>query len=159
MNWTPLHIRTHFSLQRALTKPEEIAAKCKEYGYEACAITDFNTISGAVSFYKACKKYGIKPILGCTLEIENEVYTYVAKNKSGWYELIDLVTKYNSCTPDEMLKHMNSTEGDSNLIRIDHISPKEIYYMHSGLAPLHRILLCSGMKTTLTRANEKMKKS
>ena len=56
MNWIPLNNKTHFSLQRGYSKPEQLVAKCKEFGYKSCAITDINTISGAVAFYKTCKK-------------------------------------------------------------------------------------------------------
>ena len=116
MNWIPLNVKTHFSLQRGFSKPDKLVEKCKEFGYKACAITDINTISGAVAFYKECKKQDIKPIIGCTLEFDNgKKKTLLAKNKAGWYALIDLVSKKNMYEDDVVYK---LTEVSLNLIAL-----------------------------------------
>ena len=67
---TPLNITTHYSLLEGLSKPQQIIDRCKELGYTSCAITDHNSISGCVGFFKAAKSAGIKPILGVTYDIE-----------------------------------------------------------------------------------------
>lgn len=54
MKWFPLLNYTHYSLQYGFSKPKELAKKCKENSYPACGIADYKSISGAVSFYKAC---------------------------------------------------------------------------------------------------------
>jgi DNA polymerase-3 subunit alpha len=64
MNWTPLHCHTHYSLLDALSKPDILAKRCLDLGYKSCAITDHGTISGCISFAKACLSKKIKPILG-----------------------------------------------------------------------------------------------
>ena len=53
MNWTPLHLLTHYSLLDGLSKPEQVAARCSELGYDSCAVTAHGTIAGAVSYTKA----------------------------------------------------------------------------------------------------------
>jgi DNA polymerase-3 subunit alpha len=88
LNWCPLRNFTHYSLLKGFSKPSELASKCKSEGYIACGISDYKTISGAVAFYKACKKSGIKPIIGCSFDD----FTLFAKNKNGWYDLIQLVS-------------------------------------------------------------------
>jgi DNA polymerase-3 subunit alpha len=50
-----------------LSKPSQIADRCKEIGVKTCALTDHGNIAGAVKFYGEMKKAGIKPILGCEL--------------------------------------------------------------------------------------------
>ena len=65
MNWVPLHMHTHYSLLDGLSKPSQVANCCSEFGYNACAITDHGTISGAVAFTQAMQKKSIKPIIGC----------------------------------------------------------------------------------------------
>ena len=65
MNWTPLHLHTHYSLLDGLSKPSQVADRCSELGYKSCAITDHGTIAGAVAFTKACQNKNIKPVLGC----------------------------------------------------------------------------------------------
>ena len=157
MAWTPLNNKTHFSLQRGFSKTGTLAERCKEYGYTACAITDINTISGTVSFYKECRKHKIKPIMGCTFEFEGakKSKTYVAKNKMGWYALIDLVSKKNSYSEEVVLKLLNSPL-DENLICIDHLDQRPSYYVDKPEAELHRILLCSGMKTTISKSEKRV---
>ena len=108
MNWTPLHLHTHYSLLDGLSKPEQVAARCSELGYDSCAVTDHGTIAGAVSFTKAMKDKGIKPILGCELYISDQPATVkdtsnrslshlvvLAKNISGWKNLIEITSRSN----------------------------------------------------------------
>lgn len=106
--YTPLHVHTHYSLLDGLSKPEQIANRCKKLNFQSCAITDHGTISGNVDFYKTMKKSGIKPILGCELYItkdasnkskENKSLSHLVvlcKNYQGWQDLIKLVSLSNA---------------------------------------------------------------
>lgn len=106
-NWTPLHLHTHYSLLDGLSKPHQVAERCKELGYTSCAITDHGTISGAVSFTSAMKKAGIKPILGCEFYLTEDLsvkdkanrflshLVVLAKNKEGWHRLIEATSASN----------------------------------------------------------------
>ena len=97
-----------FSLLDGLSKPEQIAERCKEINAEACALTDHGNIAGAVAFYLAMKNAGIKPILGCELYIckqnpsvkekENRDLSHLlvlAKNYDGWRTLVKVVSESN----------------------------------------------------------------
>jgi DNA polymerase-3 subunit alpha len=108
MNYIPLHVHSHFSLLDGLSKPEQIAERCKEIGATACALTDHGNIAGAVKFYTEMKRSGIKPILGCELYIceqdpkiqekENRNLSHfivLAKNYNGWKDLIKIVSESN----------------------------------------------------------------
>lgn len=108
MNYIPLHVHSHFSLLDGLSKPEQIAERCKEIGANACALTDHGNIAGAVKFYTAMKKAKIKPILGCELYIcsqdpkiqdkDNKDLSHfivLAKNYKGWKDLIKIVSESN----------------------------------------------------------------
>ena len=108
MKWVPLHLHTHYSLLDGLSKPEQVASRCKDLGYKTCAITDHGTISGAVSFTKAMKAEGIKPILGCEFYLSQQPATIqdkenrslshlvvLAKNKEGWSRLIEAASRSN----------------------------------------------------------------
>jgi len=149
MLWYPLQNYTHYSLLKGFSKPEELAQKCKENNYNACGLTDYKTISGAVSFYKACKRSGIKPLIGCSFD----GFTVFAKNKSGWYDLIELVS---SLDKDNNLidSIAHSIISRKNLIKlsIDDIAKQPAsYYVNKEDANLHRVLLCSDMKITLPK--------
>ena len=109
MSWTPLHLHTHYSLLDGLSKPSQVASRCSKLGYTSCAITDHGTISGAVAFTQAMKKENIKPILGCEFYLSQQDCTIkneenrklshlcvLAKNKQGWDNLIQAVSKSNN---------------------------------------------------------------
>ncbi|NDB58637.1 PHP domain-containing protein [bacterium] len=151
LNWCPLRNFTHYSLLKGFSKPSELASKCKSEGYIACGISDYKTISGAVAFYKACKKSGIKPIIGCSFDD----FTLFAKNKNGWYDLIQLVSSLdnegnlNRDILSSILKKQNIIKVDNNI----NLLPVS-YYVNSEDAKLHRILLCSELKTTLPKINK-----
>lgn len=97
-----------FSLLDGLSQPNQMAERCKEIGAWACALTDHGNIAGAVKFYTAMKKAGIKPILGCELYICNQHpsvkekenkslshFIVLAKNYNGWKNLIKVVSESN----------------------------------------------------------------
>lgn len=160
MKWFPLCNYTHYSLQRGFSKPRELAAKSAENSYPACGIADYKSLSGAVSFYQACVKNSIKPIIGVSFD----TFSLFAKNKDGWLDLIKIVS---TVEPDGSYDKnlMLQLCGNKNLISVgskEVLSPiigsdfylksdafPDTYYAEKNQAELHRILLCSGMKKTL----------
>lgn len=107
MSWVSLHNHSQNSLLDGYSKPKDMVTRCKELGYNACALTDHGTISGCVAFYKACKEGGIKAILGCEFYFVNNAkeknadnkgmnhVVILSKNLTGWYELIQCVSESN----------------------------------------------------------------
>lgn len=106
--YTPLHVHSMYSLLDGLSKPSQIAQRCKSIEASACAITDHGTISGCVKFHETMKKNKIKPILGCELYISNENaktknnenkklshLLVLAQNYDGWRNLIQVVSASN----------------------------------------------------------------
>lgn len=61
-----LHVRSHYSLLSAPEKVGPLVAAAAEDGQTALALTDNGNMFGAVDHFKACKKAGIKPIVGQT---------------------------------------------------------------------------------------------
>ncbi|MBK9492304.1 MAG: PHP domain-containing protein [Haliscomenobacter sp.] len=74
--------------------PEALVLAAKEKGVKTLALTDINNVSGAFEFVRACKKHGIKPIVG--IEFRNErhelLYIGLAKNWKGFYALNQLLS-------------------------------------------------------------------
>ena len=64
-----LHLHTEYSLLDGATRIASIADKAKECSQDAVAITDHGVMYGAVEFYDALKKQGIKPIIGCEVYV------------------------------------------------------------------------------------------
>jgi len=156
LNWFPLKNFTHYSLLKGFSKPHELAKICADNDYPACGITDYKSISGAVSFHQACKKVGIKPIIGCSFD-NTTVY---AKNKDGWHDLIQMVSMTNTDgnMPTDIAKDIISR---NNIVALpkskDNIKPS--YYAKKEQAVLHRVLLCSALKTTLPKIQTKIRKN
>ena len=59
-----LHVHSEYSLLDGACKIDALAARAAEFGQPALGLTDHGVMNGAVELYKACKKHGIKPILG-----------------------------------------------------------------------------------------------
>ena len=64
-----LHLHSEYSLLDGACRIADLPARVKECGHDAVAITDHGVLYGAVSFYDACRKAGIKPILGCEVYV------------------------------------------------------------------------------------------
>ena len=64
-----LHLHTEYSLLDGACRITDLPARVKECGHDAVAITDHGVLYGAVSFYEACKKAGVKPIIGCEVYV------------------------------------------------------------------------------------------
>ncbi|MCG3180186.1 MAG: DNA polymerase III subunit alpha [Phycisphaerae bacterium] len=60
-----LHNHTHFSLLDGACRIGDMVHRAKELGQPALAITDHGNMYGAIEFYSAALKAGVKPIIGC----------------------------------------------------------------------------------------------
>ena len=60
-----LHLHSEYSLLDGACRIEDIPKAAKALGQSAVAITDHGVMYGVVAFYNACKKEGVKPIIGC----------------------------------------------------------------------------------------------
>ena len=64
-----LHVHSEYSLLDGANRIKDLPIRAKELGMKAMAITDHGVMYGAIDFYKACKKEGIKPIIGCEVYV------------------------------------------------------------------------------------------
>lgn len=103
-NFIHLHVHSEYSLLDASSRISELPIRAKELGMDAIALTDHGNMYGAIGFYKACKKVGVKAIIGCeiyvsqkSLELKdktNERYHLVllAENNEGLRNLMKIVS-------------------------------------------------------------------
>ena len=101
-----LHIHSEFSLLDGANRIKDLPVRAKELGMKAMAITDHGVMYGVIDFYKACKKEGIKPIIGCEVYvaprsrfdkepgIDKQYYHLIllAKDTQGYKNLSKLVS-------------------------------------------------------------------
>lgn len=107
MAFTHLHVHTEYSLLDGACRIEKLLDAVKELGQDSIAITDHGSMYGVVDFYRAAKKRGIKPIIGCEvyvakrtrfdkmheLDYENRHLVLLCENETGYQNLIKMVSK------------------------------------------------------------------
>ncbi|PYM36141.1 MAG: hypothetical protein DME15_04820, partial [Candidatus Rokuibacteriota bacterium] len=62
-----LHVHSEYSLLDGAAQLERLVQKAKDLHFPALALTDHGNLFGAIDFYQAAQKAGVKPILGCEL--------------------------------------------------------------------------------------------
>ncbi len=62
-----LHCHSDYSLLDGCARVDRYMKRCVELGMPALALTDHGNLFGAMNFYKAAKKAGIKPLIGCEI--------------------------------------------------------------------------------------------
>ncbi len=104
-NFVHLHVHSEFSLLDGANRIKDLPVRAKELGMDAIALTDHGVMYGVIDFYKACKKEGIKPIIGCEVYVANRTrfdkeagldynnhLILLAKNNEGYKNLTKLVS-------------------------------------------------------------------
>lgn len=99
--FTNLQVITTNSLMKSTLTTTDLLKSAKRQGHQALALTDHDSLRGAIEFYEQAVKLSIKPILGLTLKVQGYVQknmTYplilLAKNNRGYESLIQLSTSY-----------------------------------------------------------------
>ncbi len=109
MSFAHLHVHTEYSLLDGSNKIKECVSQVKALGMNSVAITDHGVMFGAIDFYRAAKKAGVKPILGCEVYVapgsrfDKEAYgsgddryyhlVLLAENDLGYHNLMKIVSK------------------------------------------------------------------
>ncbi|MFE2429966.1 DNA polymerase III subunit alpha [Streptomyces sp. NPDC059373] len=65
-----LHVASGYSERYGAAHPEHLVQRAAERGMEALALTDRDTVTGAVRFAQACAGAGIRPVFGIDLAVE-----------------------------------------------------------------------------------------
>ncbi len=102
-----LHVHTQYSLLDGAVRIKDVVKKALACGMPAIAMTDHGNLFGAIEFYQAAKKAGIKPIIGCEVYVapgsmrERKAnsardaanhFTLLCKDATGYANLVKLVT-------------------------------------------------------------------
>lgn len=118
-----LHVHTDYSLLQGAIQLKPLAEKLNELNMQACAITDYGNMFGAISFYNTMKANEIHPILGyeafVTLGRRDERNVSLKAGELPYYHLVllakDLEGYYNLC----YLASKAYTEGFHHKPRVD----------------------------------------
>src|SRR5829696_4435533 len=96
-----LHVHSEYSLLDGACGIDALAKRAAELGQPALGLTDHGVMNGALEFYKACRKNGIKPILGFeaylvddvkddAIKFERNHLTLLARDDTGSRNLVKL---------------------------------------------------------------------
>jgi DNA polymerase-3 subunit alpha len=96
-----LHVHSAYSVLQATTEVKTLVATAKEMGMPAVALTDHSNMYGVFLFVREALAAGIKPIVGCELNLCTDLndkknkdngnqQVLIAKNKKGYHNLSKL---------------------------------------------------------------------
>ena len=105
--FTHLHLHTDYSLLDGACDVDKLVKHVHSLGQTSAAMTDHGNIFGAVHFFDAAEKVGIKPILGCELyickeddhrgkpdpELKYNHLLVLAENEAGYRNLVRLTSE------------------------------------------------------------------
>src|SRR5919205_3758584 len=105
--FTHLHVHTEYSLLDGLSRVKELVKQTRKLGMDSIALTDHGVMYGAIEFYLAAQKEGVKPIIGVEayiaprrmsdrggLEDKSGYHmTLLARDAEGYRNLMELVTR------------------------------------------------------------------
>jgi DNA polymerase-3 subunit alpha len=106
MSFVHLHVHSEYSLLDGLSNVHDLVEQAKALGMPGIALTDHGTMFGAVHFYQAAKKAGIKPIIGMEAYLaargmrdreharDSRAYhlLLLAENMAGYRNLLEIAT-------------------------------------------------------------------
>ncbi|MDO8580417.1 MAG: DNA polymerase III subunit alpha, partial [Candidatus Omnitrophota bacterium] len=101
-----LHVHTQYSLLDGACRIDDLVKKATQLNMPALGMTDHGNMFGAIDFYQAATKQGIKPIIGCetyvciqgsrldrTLRRGNVSHLVLfARNREGYQNLLKLIS-------------------------------------------------------------------
>ena len=107
MAFAHLHVHTEYSLLDGACRIERLLDAAQQLGQDAVAITDHGCMYGVVDFYKAAKKRGIHPVIGCEVYVARRTrfdkiheldkgsrhLVLLCENDTGYRNLIALVSQ------------------------------------------------------------------
>jgi DNA polymerase-3 subunit alpha len=95
-------VHSEYSLLDGACKIDALAKRAAEFGQPALGLTDHGVMNGAVELHQACKKHGVKPIIGCEIYLvedhtargpgktERNHLTLLAADDTGYRNLVKL---------------------------------------------------------------------
>ena len=94
MSFTHLHLASGYSFKYGTTLPDSLVERAAELGMSALALTDRDTLAGAIRFVTSCDERSIAPVLGIDIAFLNEKrrITLLATPGKGWNSLVNIMT-------------------------------------------------------------------
>jgi len=83
--YSPLHLRSYFSLLKGCVSPEDLCAAAAAQGFAVVGMADLNNFYGLIRFVNAARRYDVTPVAGVVLAPGGEyLCTLYWKNLTGF---------------------------------------------------------------------------
>ena len=105
-SFTHLRVASGYSFKYGTAHADQLVERAAEFEMSALALTDINTMAGAIRFAKSCEANGIAPILGINLSFVQKKYRITLLAQGGHLDsLYRLVTAVNLDNSESLLTH------------------------------------------------------
>src|SRR3954453_938647 len=97
--YTELHLHSAYSFLDGASMPDELVPRALELGYDAVALTDHNSLSGAMEFAQHAKALGLRALHGAEIDLDDDRHlTLLVRDARGWRNLCRLLTRAHAHT-------------------------------------------------------------
>jgi error-prone DNA polymerase len=94
VRYVELHCKTNFSFLEGASHPDELVSLAASLGYAGMAVTDRNSLAGAVRAHVAAKEAGLKLVVGAEITLDDAGPVLLwATNRHGYGRLCQLLTR------------------------------------------------------------------
>ena len=82
--YAELHCHSYYSLLDGASSPEELVAQAHASGLDALALTDHDSLAGAIRFWTAAQRAGLHAVIGAEVTLSDGCHlTLLAEDQSG----------------------------------------------------------------------------
>lgn len=123
---------------------DELVQQAKKLGYTHLALTDEGVLHGAISFYNACKKAGIVPIIGLEIPIRTNseeppvMMIILARNEEGYHHLLRISTAVQQGEA-QTFSELAMTEGLFFIVKTESLISGNEFHINR-LTPFKRVM-------------------
>ncbi len=87
-----LDVQSAYSFLWGTFTPEQLVAQALQKGFKSVGLADIWSLQGAVRFYKAAKRAGIRPVIGSRIEADRGQLLLIALSRQGYENLCRLIS-------------------------------------------------------------------
>lgn len=104
--YVELHCHSAYSFGHGASQPQELLERAGDLGYQALALTDHDSVSGAMEFAMAARDTPVRAILGSEISLSGRAgepdrhLTLLVRDSRGWRNLCRLLTLAHKHTRD-----------------------------------------------------------
>jgi error-prone DNA polymerase len=100
VRYAELHCKTNFSFLEGASHPDELVRQARELGYCALAVTDRNSLAGAVRAHIAAKEVGLPLVIGAEITpVDAPPVVLWATDRASYGRLCRLITRGRRLAP------------------------------------------------------------